>query len=119
VQDVYDLPWSPDGMRIASLSRDRTVRIWDAATGKALQHFQDPALGYIAWSPGGQRILAVSDDKINHDTSLQVWDAITGNGIYTFRVLSKYVQELDWSPNSKLIAAQSGEDGIVQVLHVS
>ena len=35
-QGVYALLWSPRGISIASGSKDKTVQIWDAATGKPL-----------------------------------------------------------------------------------
>ena len=33
---VCSLAWSPDGQALASTSRDRTVRTWNAASGSAL-----------------------------------------------------------------------------------
>ena len=34
--DVNSVAWSPDGTRLASGSDDKTVRIWEASTGKEL-----------------------------------------------------------------------------------
>jgi WD40 repeat protein len=34
--DIYSIAWSPDGKTLATGSDDRTVKLWDAATGKLL-----------------------------------------------------------------------------------
>ena len=33
---VYSAQFSPDGQRVVTASDDKTARVWDAATGKAL-----------------------------------------------------------------------------------
>ena len=37
---VLSVAWSPDGTKLASGSRDQTVRIWEAATGKQLSQLK-------------------------------------------------------------------------------
>ncbi|HWT79087.1 MAG TPA: hypothetical protein VN648_09835, partial [Candidatus Methylomirabilis sp.] len=34
--NVNSLAWNPDGTRLASISEDTTLRIWDVGTGTAL-----------------------------------------------------------------------------------
>ena len=44
---VYSVAWSPDGTKLASGSADKTVRIWEAATGKELSQLN---VGYVLFS---------------------------------------------------------------------
>ena len=39
-REVLSVSWSPDGTRLASGSDDKTVRIWEVATGKELSQLR-------------------------------------------------------------------------------
>ncbi|KAF8137958.1 WD40-repeat-containing domain protein [Mycena galopus ATCC 62051] len=72
---VYSVAFSPDGARIASGSEDKTIRMWDVRTGKAVI---EPIQGHTAWvhsvafSPDGARIASGS-----YDNTIRVWNAKT------------------------------------------
>ena len=46
---VDSLAFSPDGQRLASGSRDQTLKIWDCATGKELLALRAMPVGATAW----------------------------------------------------------------------
>src|SRR5271166_208659 len=70
--------FSPDGKRILSWSSDKTLRLWEAATGAAIDapmRHEDFVKG-ARYSPDGKRILSWSEDK-----TVRQWDATTGAAI--------------------------------------
>ena len=75
--------FDPDGKRIASASYDRTLRLWDAATGECLMTLRghDDRVRACAFAPDGKRIASAS-----YDRTLRLWDAASGTPV-GFRVV--------------------------------
>jgi WD40 repeat protein len=57
---VYALAWAPDGNYIASASKDQTVHVWEAMTGKLLStyHGHGAQTWAVSWSPDGKHSLS-------------------------------------------------------------
>ena len=63
---------------MVTASADKTARVWDAATGKAIggamKHEDD--VFKAQFSPDGKRVVTASEDK-----TARLWDAATGRAI--------------------------------------
>jgi hypothetical protein len=70
IDAVYALAFTLDGSRLVSGAADRTVKIWDTATGERLYTLGEPldGLNTIALSPDGKRVAAGGLDK-----TIRVW----------------------------------------------
>jgi WD40 repeat protein len=56
---VWGLAFTPDGTRLASASRDMTVKLWDTASGQEVLTLRDFAseVSGVAFSPDGRRLV--------------------------------------------------------------
>ncbi|OCH91831.1 WD40 repeat-like protein [Obba rivulosa] len=111
--DVNSIAFSPDSKYIISGSDDKTVRVWDAETGRVLG---DPFSGHksavlsVAVSPDGQHIISGSSDA-----TIRVWDAATGTTILApINGHTGTVTSVAFSPNGKHIASGS-RDGTIRL----
>lgn len=102
---VTSVAFSPDGKRIVSASKDRTIMIWDLETGEAVLTIKDkcPSVAKAFFSPEGKSILSIS----NYNTAFMLWDADTGEEIRTFNGHTNDVVAAAFSPNGKQIVSAS------------
>ncbi len=68
---VGDAVFSPDGLRLATASGDRTIRIWDFATGQEILKLSGDSTVYtVRFVTGGRRLIGASAEG-----TIRVWDA--------------------------------------------
>ncbi len=118
---VSSVAFSPDGRYLATGSVDGASRIWDLASGRQLRVLVEEwapahhaAVTTVAFSPDGRTVRTVT-----HSTST-LWDIATGRAMQKVDVLEKYgVYIMASSPDGRMVAFASGNEGNVQLLDVS
>ncbi|RKK76434.1 Vegetative incompatibility protein HET-E-1 [Fusarium oxysporum] len=106
---VNSVAFSADGQRLASGSIDKTVKIWDAATGAYIQTLEghNASVNSVAFSADSQRLASGSIDK-----TIKVWDAATGECLQTLKGHSDWVNSVAFSADGQRLASGSDDKAI-------
>lgn len=107
---VTAVAFAPDYRSLASASMDRTVRIWDIATGTAKTSLRGHlgSVLAIAFSPDGRWLASASDDA-----TVRIWDLSSGRARYVLREHKAPVYALAFSPDGRQLATGSSDQSIL------
>jgi WD40 repeat protein len=96
--------FSPDGKRIASAGKDRTIRIWDAAHGKELHILEGHADGVfcLVFSPDGSRLASCG---VENDRTIRIWDTHSYRLMPTMMRHEEAVYAVAFSPDGGELAS--------------
>ncbi len=110
VAEVMAVTMTDDGRRVISGSRDRTCRIWDAASGECLRVLEGHT-GAVRWvesTPGGEIVVSAADDL-----TVRLWDAETGQCIRVLRGHGAKVRCVRFTADYTLVSGS--EDGTIRI----
>ncbi len=101
---VTSVAFSPDGSLALSGSADKTLKLWDVASGRELRSFAGHTEGVssVAFSPDGGLALSGS-----FDNTLRLWDVASGRELRTFAGHTSAVTSVAFSPDGRLALSGS------------
>ncbi len=108
---VNQVCFSPDGRIIASASFDKSIKIWEASTGKFLGTLRGHvgAVYRVAWS-GDSRMLA----SASKDSTAKVWNVINQRIEEDLPGHFDEVYAVDWAPDGQRVAT-GGKDRVLKI----
>ncbi|MBC1305385.1 serine/threonine-protein kinase [Trichormus variabilis] len=106
---------SPNGQIIASCGSDRSIKIWQLATGEDISTLNGHSrkVNAVVFSPDGKTLVSGSDDN-----TIKIWNLKTGQVIRTITGHSDAVHTLAISPNGKTLVSGS-DDNTVKVWNLN
>jgi WD40 repeat protein len=95
---------SADGARLLAGGDDKTIKLWDVASGRLLGTFSghEERVNSVAFSNDGNRFASVSRDK-----TLKLWDTMSGTLLRTFEWQYGEIGSVAISPDGKFLVSSA------------
>jgi WD40 repeat protein len=101
----FSVAFSPDGTRLAAGAPDRSVMLWEAASGKLVAHLEghQRRVLSVAFSPDGTSLASASDDQ-----TVRLWDLASESEVVRFQSTAAF-WSVAFGPGGRLAAASDDQ----------
>lgn len=106
---VLSIAFTSDSKLMASGSVDKTIVLWDPATGNQLRTLKGHTgtVGSVAFSPDDKQLASGSADN-----TIKIWDVSSGREKQTMAGHTLFVSSVAFSPDGKTLASGSGDQTV-------
>ena len=101
--DIVAVWFTPDGCRLVTEGKDKTVRVWELATGRELRTISIPADSWITLIKDASLVAAVT--YIGKSTNAAAWDLATGRQVLNM-ALDAATEDVRFSPNGRWLVSR-------------
>jgi WD40 repeat protein len=109
---IYSIVVSPDGQTLASRGQDRSVRLWDIASGKERACFRLDEFGVwsatVAFSPDGKLLATADFEQGAKGSVVRLWEVDTGKETRRLRVKEGMLTAVAFAPGGRTVAGVTG-----------
>ena len=95
---------TPDGRHVVSASDDKTLKVWELASGRPVATLRGHTLAVAACAvtPDGRHAVSASEDK-----TLKVWELASGRAVATLQGHTHYVTACAVTPDGRHVVSAS------------
>ncbi|MBD2507665.1 serine/threonine protein kinase [Nostoc muscorum FACHB-395] len=107
--DVNSVAFSPDGTTLGSASDDKTIKLWNLASGEEIHTLEGHSnwIWTVAFSPDSKTLASGSADK-----TIKLWNVETGKLVRTLEGNTDGVTSVAFSPDGKTLASGTASKDI-------